>query len=87
MNLVLLAENCVITSIFSFKISPLSPICLPINLWAGEVLVMVRSHQENYANNRQPTPVVTENPNPSPKWRRFRFRLFSRCFFHIGAGE
>ena len=42
MNLVLLAENRVITSIFSFKISPLSPICLPINLWAGEVLAMLR---------------------------------------------
>ena len=46
MNLVLLAENRVITSIFSFKISPLSPICLPINLWAGEVLAMVRCHQD-----------------------------------------
>ena len=42
MNLVLLAENRVITSIFSFKISPLSLICLPINLWAGEILAMVR---------------------------------------------
>lgn len=46
MNLVLLAENRVITSIFSFKISPLSLICLPINLWAGEILAMVRRHQD-----------------------------------------
>ena len=56
MNLVLLAENRVITSIFSFKVSPLSPICLPINLWAGEVLAMVRCHQENHANNRNLPP-------------------------------
>lgn len=48
MNLALLAENRVITSIFSFKISPLSLICLPINLWAGEILAMVHRHQDTH---------------------------------------
>ena len=57
MNLVLLAENRVITSIFSFKISPLSPICLPINLWAGEVLAMLRRVFEGDASRILLSPI------------------------------
>ena len=30
---------------------------------------------------------IVEFGSLSPKWRRCRFRLFSRCFFHARAGE